>query len=210
MKSLIRIVTKLQSYDGVAVGLITAWICYQVQSIISINQIGLAVWGWLLSGLLIGYERSLLIIEANDSASKTGTKTKRLHQTTVSPGSMLAVCSLGMVGFLLALPPVTADIKWRSAQTSQDALKLEQSMETNYFNPQNSQKYMQNIQAFEASGLFDISHKYAIKAVEWNPESYELWRILYLVKNSTSAEREMAISKMKYLDPLNPDVTATQ
>jgi hypothetical protein len=208
MKSLIRIATKLQSYDGVAVGLITAWICYQVQSIISINQIGLAVWGWLLSGLLIGYEKSLIQINANNSVPKTETKGKRFHETTVSPGSVLAVSFLGLAGLLIALPPVSADIKWRSAQISQDALKLEQTMEASYFNPQNAQKYMQNIQAFESSGLFDISHKYALEAVEWNPESYELWRIVYLIKNSTPAEKETAISKMKTLDPLNPDVTA--
>jgi hypothetical protein len=67
---------------------------------------------------------------------------------------------------------------------------------------------MENIQAFESSGFFDLSHKYALEAVEWNPESYELWRLLYLIKNSTPTEKETAISKMKSLDPLNPDVTA--
>jgi hypothetical protein len=34
----------------------TAWTCYQVQSLISINQVGLALWGWILTGALIAYE----------------------------------------------------------------------------------------------------------------------------------------------------------
>jgi hypothetical protein len=45
-----------RKYDAIFVTLTTAWACYQLQSIISINQIGLAVWGWLFGGALIAYE----------------------------------------------------------------------------------------------------------------------------------------------------------
>jgi len=55
-----------------------------------------------------------------------------------------------------------------------------------------------------------LSHKYALEGVKWNPESYELWRLLYLIKNTTQEERDLAVLNMKKLDPLNPDVTATQ
>jgi hypothetical protein len=103
---------------------------------------------------------------------------------------------------------VSADTKLRTAQVSSDALKLEETMKYSYFNPQNSQKYLLNIQAFEGSGLFEISHKYALEAVSWNPEAYELWRILYFVKNSSDSERKLAVENMRRLDPLNPDVTS--
>ena len=33
----------------------TLWICYQAQSLISINQIGVAIWGWATTGLVIGF-----------------------------------------------------------------------------------------------------------------------------------------------------------
>jgi hypothetical protein len=105
---------------------------------------------------------------------------------------------------------VSADSKLRTAQVSRDAVKLEETMKFSYFNPQNSQKYLLNIQAFEGSGLFEISHRYALEAVSWNPEAYELWRILYLIKNSTDSERKLAVENMRRLDPLNPDVTLTQ
>jgi len=35
-------------------GLISAWITYQAQSIVSIENIGLGVWGWLLGGTIVG------------------------------------------------------------------------------------------------------------------------------------------------------------
>ncbi len=79
-----------------------------------------------------------------------------------------------------------------------------------YFNPQNSMKYMTNIQILERSNFPDLSHKYALQAVKWNPESFELWKLLYLIKKSTAEDKALALKNMKRLDPLNPDVTSTQ
>ena len=210
LRSVLRIAKRMKSYDAIGVGLITAWICYQVQSIISINQIGLAIWGWALSGCLIGYDRHLNLVQNQGEISGKSPSRKSVKSANIEAKSTLYIAGFGLIGFLVALPPLSADVSLRSAQVSRDALKLESTMNSSYFNPMNSQKYSLNIQAFEGSGFFDLSHKYAIKGVEWNPESYELWRILYLIKNSTPEERELAIMKMKKLDPLNPDVTATQ
>jgi O-antigen ligase len=35
-------------------GLLAAWIGYQSQSIVSIDNVGIAIWGWVLSGIVIG------------------------------------------------------------------------------------------------------------------------------------------------------------
>jgi O-antigen ligase len=40
------VIRRSKKYDLVFVGMFTAWTCYQVQSLISINQVGLALWGW--------------------------------------------------------------------------------------------------------------------------------------------------------------------
>lgn len=208
--SLIRIVKEMKGYDAVGVGIITAWICYQVQSIISINQIGLAIWGWILSGCLIGYSRHLSDLK-KESKKDTSTSTKKsVKLQAVEAKTTIYVAAMGLVGFFLALPPVSADISLRSAQVSRDATRVEDTMNPNYFNPPTTQTFFQNIQAFENSGLFELSHKYALEAVNWNQDSYELWRLLYFIKNSTQEERELAIINMKRLDPLNPDVTSTQ
>jgi hypothetical protein len=200
----------MKGYDAVGVGLITAWVCYQTQSIISINQIGLAIWGWALSGSLISYERYLALDEDKEGKLESKVSKKGFNAQNVDAKSTLYVGAFGLLGFILALPPLAADVSLRSAQISRDAVKLESTMNATYFNPLNSQKFFLNIQAFEGSGLFDLSHKYALEGVKWNPESYELWRLLYLIKNSTQEERDVAVLNMKKLDPLNPDVTATQ
>ena len=69
-------------------------------------------------------------------------------------------------------------------------------------------KFLANVQAFEQANLTDLAHKYALEAVKWNPESFDLWKVLYLIQASTAEEKALAIENMKRLDPLNPDVTA--
>ena len=55
----------------------SAWIGFQAQSIISINNLGSAIWGWTLGGLIIGLERSIL---KNNSESYKIPKNSRGNQ----------------------------------------------------------------------------------------------------------------------------------
>jgi hypothetical protein len=45
--------------------------------------------------------------------------------------------------------------------------------------------------------------------VEFNPESFDSWRTLYLVTNSTPQDKELALTNMKRLDPKNSNVLNT-
>ncbi len=212
--ALARMIFRTKHYDPILVVLTTSWFGYQLQSIISINQIGLAIWGWVLTGVAIAYERMTkpngveATVPRSDYKSKNSKVTQSSEQQHVK--SLSAACVCGLVGLLLALPPLTADIKWRSAQITRTVEDLESTLKSSYFNPQNSNKYINNILTLEQSNLSDLAHKYALEAVEWNPESFDLWKILYLIKNSTPAEKRLALTYMKRLDPLNPDVTALQ
>lgn len=210
LRSAIRITKQMSGYDAVGVGLVTAWVSYQTQSIISINQIGLAIWGWALSGSLIGYDRFLAQVKNVDQKTTSSVSNKATKLQSVDAKSTVYVGAFGFLGLIVALPPLAADVSLRTAQVSRDAAKLELTMNPSYFNPLNSQKFILNIRAFEESGLFDLSHKYALEGVKWNPESYDLWRFLYLIKNATQKERDLAVLNMKKLDPLNPDMQAVQ
>lgn len=203
----VKLVARNKTYDPILAILLTAWVGYQVQSIISINQIGLAVWGWLLSGALIAYERATRA-ETTEPVQPTP-QVKRMPQgQAIHPQLLLIGVMSGVVGLLVALPPLTADTNWRKAQLVRTVQALEDSMQNGYFNPQNSTKYLINIQTLEQSSLFELSHKYALEAVEWNPDAFELWKVLYLIRDSTAEEKAIALKNMKRLDPLNPDVTS--
>ena len=53
--SIIKIVRKSTNFEINTAILIAIWTGFQVQSLISINSIGVGVWGWISSGAIIGY-----------------------------------------------------------------------------------------------------------------------------------------------------------
>lgn len=209
--ALIKVVLRTKSYDPIFASMSTAWIGYQAQSIISINQIGLAIWGWLLTGALLAYERNtrsqnLEVVSQKTAVGKKSSSRKTSGSSVISPG---LVAGLGIVvGAILASPPIAADMKWRSATLARTTQALEGALTPSFMNPQNTTKYLTSIQAFESSNLTDLAHKYATEAVKFNPESFELWKVFYLIQASTPEEKAIALENMKRLDPLNPDVTA--
>jgi hypothetical protein len=208
--ALARIILRSRNYDPVLAVLTTAWIGYQLQSIISINQIGLAIWGWVLTGAAVAYERVTRSepTTSEDSIDATRVKYRKKNAESEQLKAILFSGAFGIVGLLLALPPFTADSQWRNAQVARSVEALEESMKSGYFNPPNSMKYMTNIQTLEQSNLPVLAHKYALEAVKWNPEAFELWKVLFLISNSTAEEKQLAFENMKRLDPLNPDVTS--
>jgi hypothetical protein len=101
-------------------------------------------------------------------------------------------------------------MKWRTAQLSQDVARVESALKPSYMNPLTSFKLINIVRAFESNGFYDLAHKYALEAVEFNPDSYEIWRTLSLVKNATEQERSLAYTEMRRLDPLNPTLRGNQ
>jgi hypothetical protein len=207
--AIIKVTLRTRAYDPIFVTLTTAWVCYQLQSIISINQIGLAVWGWLFGGALIAYEVATRPKETNDgeSTGKTnGSRVVKKKQSETIFSSTLIAGIGAVIGLLIASPPYSADAKWRTATTSQDAGLVEQALTPGYLNPENSYKYANAAQLFEGSKLFDLAYKYAKIGVEFNPDSFDAWRVLYSVSKSTPEEKASALENMKRLDPNNPNV----
>jgi len=205
--AIVKMLRRCKDFDGTLAVLVIGWTGYQIQSLISINQIGLAVWGWLLSGAVLAYER-MTKDEVHEGLAQRTIKPRSVQNKSVEPKLIVAGFVGGLVGLIVALPPLSSDAKWRNSQLERSVSALEATMRPSYFNPQNSSKFLNNIQTLENSGLFELSHKYAKQAVAWNPEDFYLWKILYLISASTPEEKSNALLNMKRLDPLNPDVTS--
>jgi len=201
--AILKMSKRTKQYDPVFVALATIWICYQVQSIISINQLGLAIWGWMLSGLMIAYERitrEKVVSNAINTESKKFPK-KKTAEPFVAAG---LIASGGMaIGLLVSLPPFTADYKYLHAVNGQDLVKLEAALSPNYFNPLNIYKLVNAVDILERSNLPDQAIIYARKAVVFSPLEYDAWKTLYRATKSTPDEKALAKQKMIQLDPLN-------
>ena len=204
--AIFRVSLRSREFDFAFISLAVAWICYQVQSIISINQIGLAIWGWILGGALIAYEKVTRVSQGSETKSSTpdGRRVKKKENLGISP---LMTGTLGaVVGLLIAVPPYSSDSAWNSALKSGDLNKVEKALQTSYLSPQNSNRYLTLFQILEQNKLFELSYKYAKIATEFNPRSFEAWQMLYYSQKATPAEKALARDNLLKMDPLNPNI----
>ncbi len=204
--AIVKVAIRSKQYNWVSVSLTTGWICYQVQALISINQIGLAIWGWLFSGAVIAYEISTrnTVTETVENRGVSKKFKSGYQGDNVSP-QLLASIGL-VVGSLLAVPPLSADMKWRNALKSGSVEVVEAALVPGYLSPENVNKYAQAIQLFESNNLPDYAYKYAKIAVDFNPNAFDTWKLLYYISKSTPEDKDLALENMKRLDPKNPSV----
>ena len=206
--AIVKVSIRRREFDFTFIGLAVAWICYQVQSIISINQIGLAIWGWLLGGAVIAYERvTRTTNQDNPKSINSGSKKNRTSTKQgfgVSP-FMVGILG-GVVGLLIASPPYNSDTNWKSALGSGSLQQVEQALTPGYLNPLSSARYANATEIFESSKLYDQAYKYAKIGVDFNPDSFDAWKMLYYIQKSTPADRDLAKKNLERLDPMNKNI----
>jgi hypothetical protein len=79
--------------------LFAGWLVYQAQSLISIDNLGISVWGWLLSGFIIGLSIHVNRINSNQEVLKSKNKISiSLAQPVIS--GAITVCAVILVSFL--------------------------------------------------------------------------------------------------------------
>lgn len=201
----IKVIFRLQKrYDPLFIALLAIWSTYLLQSLISINQIGLAIWGWSSTGALIAYEIISRRIEAGES-KKSEKKPERANTTKAFISSNLLAGIGGLIGVLIAVPPLSGDAKWKSAIDSRNVANVEKALIPSYLNPPSSFKYGSAISLLSENGFQELAYKYAKIAVEFNPDFADAWRQLYSVQLSTEIDKSEAMKNLKRLDPNNPD-----
>lgn len=205
--AIFRGLRRTKSYDATFVALSVAWIGYQLQSIISINQIGLAVWGWSLTGMLVAYEYSTRNRSKDSDSIKPGQHERKNARKSVFFSSNLIVGLGAVLGFILAAPPMASDMAWVQATRSGNFLEVQKALVPTYMHPQSVERYVNAVVILENSKLFDQARDYALKATELNPESFDAWFALYSVKNGSPKEKATALKHMKLLDPNNPETS---
>ena len=186
--SAIKIIRRESSFNPSFAGLFGAWVAYLAQSIISINQIGLAIWGWVLSGLIIGYEIN---------TRSVSDKPIDLKSSKFSLAVILGIIS----GLVIAFPLLRADAQFRSTVKSGDVLKIEENLSQW---PQSVIRMNIAAQIFIDGGLSDRALVISKKAVELNPNNYESWEKIYTNPGVNEQDKSKALAQMKMLDPLNP------
>ncbi|MGA0866600.1 MAG: O-antigen ligase family protein [Candidatus Nanopelagicaceae bacterium] len=81
----------------VVTAVFAAWLAYQAQSIVSIDNIGLAVWGWLLGGAVVGLSLSENVEVFARNRDKRFVSPLNLKQATVSTALVLLFLVLSTI-----------------------------------------------------------------------------------------------------------------
>jgi O-antigen ligase len=198
--SAVKVIKRSPGLNAGFVGLVAGWVAFQAQSIISINQIGLALWGWILSGLIIGYEINTRNSEVVPE-KKTGKNAARPVQS--SAGSVLGIFVGLIIGVPIGMPPYLASAQYKSALESGNPTLIQEAA---YSWPLDASKMIQvsmtlNDNKLEAQGL-----EVALDATKSFPDNYGVWGALSMMKSATEEQKAQALAQMKRLDPLNPNL----
>lgn len=201
-----RLVKRSKGFDPVVTGLIAVWIAYQAQSIISLNQLGLAVWGWIISGLIIGYEinsRTDSEVVTNSHSGSKGRFARDRVSDKVAPNTLVGMFIGLLVGLLVGLPPLVASSKFKSALESGNAQVVERAA---YIWPLDPIRMGQVALALKDNKLEAQGLKIVEDAVAKFPDEYGLWSVLADMPGATAEQKAKAQSEMKRLDPHNPNL----
>ena len=195
-----KVIKRSQSFNIGFVGLFGGWVAFQAQSIISINQIGLALWGWVLSGLIIGYEINTRNTEPAEEKKHGKKATKGIG---TSAGTTLSMFVGLVVGVLIGMPPYLASAKYKGALETSNPVVIQEAA---YIWPLDSTRMTQVARTLNDNKLENEGLSVAEDAVKRFPEKYEVWETLYLMNSATKVQKADALTQMKRLDPLNPNL----
>jgi O-antigen ligase len=199
--SAVKVFMRQTTFNPVFAGVVGGWVAFQAQSIISINQIGLAIWGWVLSGLIIGYEintRDSEVIETVVKKSRTGSKS-----TQSSASSVVALFIAFALGVLIGMPPYVASAKYKNAIATSNPQVIQEAA---YLWPQEPTRMIQIATALNENKLVAQGLQVAADAVVKFPDNYGVWATLATMTSATTEQKAEALAQMKRLDPLNPNL----
>jgi O-antigen ligase len=185
-----RLIIDFKVYNPAMVAVISCWIAWLAQSVISIDNVGLASWGWYLSGLITG----LAVISKSPDVkfSKIGSRFELKHTTRLYLVGMV-------IGALIAMPLVTREYRFVKSIERGDAQGLQNA----------ALQFPQDV--FRIGRAAEILKEYKIEkesiylarqGVKNFPESYSAWAVLYTSPWATEQERAQAKGKLLELDQL--------
>ena len=204
--SIAKVVKRNDGFDVYFVALVGAWIAYQTQAFISINQIGLAIWGWVLSGLIIGYEINTRVSETEQSVPLKRKQLAGKGKIAVQPLSSRAVISVFagvLIGALIAMPLFLANSRFYAAIKANDIKAVESAGNQR---PHDQRRMFMLAGIFRNANLDAKAIRVLKEATAEYPDSYDLWNLWLTIPTASAGDIATAKAQLKRLDPFNPDL----
>ena len=187
----IKYIKNTSSVSPEFVLMFSLWITYNLQSLISINQLSLSIFGFVISGLLLA--STVTVVQANDRKTNHAKNRDRFKQLT---GYFYALAFLSLV-----VPYNINDHNFResiSQNNGQIMIDLVHRWPQNEF-------YATVISRLFYQNDFDLqARELAYLALKINPRNYSALELLVADSGISITEREKFAKKLRQIDPLNP------
>lgn len=200
-----KLVKRLTKFNWYFAAISGAWVAYEAQAVISINQLGLGVWGWILMGLIIGYEFTTRPAPLDDSREipKKGFKQGRsTSKAKGNPSKALGGLGLGaIIGLIIAIPIFQNDANFRKAVSGQDA---DVAIKAALASPEDLDRTIRVADRLQVSGLNQQADELVTHVLENNPRSITAWRIRLKIAEPGTQRYEEARNQINFLNPRIP------
>ena len=199
--SIFKVIMRQADFDVVFTTIVAAWLAYEAQSLISINQLGLGVWGWSLTGLIIGYE-----LNTRTESREVIRKPARLGIPKSQKISALAVVLTFVAtsaGIAIAVPPYVAANEFYKALQSGNPTIIQQSA---YLKPHDRMRFLYVAQALQENKFEAEAIEVLRDATKIYPDGIDLWRRWAGIPSASQSDVARAKSEIKRLDPFNPNL----
>ena len=195
--------------------MVALWLGFIVFCLISINQIGVGVWGFLFTGLITGtmanYHSEFKAVEGQENLgrSKSGKVNAGRNQGLEpnfknSQNSKLAEVLLSLllafVVFVIALIPNVTDARFLAAIRNPDlsrALELVNDEGVQDFHKE------QLIRRLAEQNKQEDSLRLALEVIDKNSRNWQAWVEIMVNEKASNAQKEEAAKRLIALDPNN-------
>ena len=191
---LVKAIRKLLSskeVDFFLLSFTSIWIGYLAQSVVSINQLGLAIWGWVAPACI-------LLSLKQDSSQLTANVTKRKHRS--NPSKFIGIS--GVVGLIiggsLSSPMLIAEENWRDSLEIGSLPRIEQAI--NAF-PKSTNRYILGVKILTNNNLDTEALKYVKELNAFDSNNFVGWDYLMNVRLGSEQDKKRALDELKRLDP---------
>ena len=183
------------NFDWSYAAIVGVWIGYEIQSLISINQIGLASWGWVTMGIIIGLSnKTQLLVKVGTNKQSIGhSDMPRFKDRTIFAVAISSAASL-----LVIYPFFRADSNYRNAVESRVVENIVTA----------TKAYPEDLARTYAAAKLLSEGKYMAEAnsllshiLQVNPNYTNAWQLSYLTSEPNSTQNRIAIKNINRLNP---------
>jgi O-antigen ligase len=193
--SIIKVTRDSDKNSFMFISLSAAWISYQAQSFISINQIGIGVIGWVLMGLIIGYAYpTIRSFNVQGRTSKSDSKSTNKSSIKFYVPGLISLS----IGALIYLPPYVAASKFYEGLKTSDARVINSNA---YLTPLDLRRMMVAADILERNKFFKESIEITKAANKAFPDSFDTWGLLAQLTLATDADKLQSQKEQLRLDP---------